>query len=141
MTGAEWIHPGIGNVGMFRCNCENVTFDVDEFGRVFFPDFCLFRICVIDTAGNAITHFGNYGNPENCGPDSPVVDPKSGLLRARRADDPAQLKSPYSEPDIAMAWPAGIGVTDKHAYIGDPVNRRLLRTRLVYAAEESCAIK
>lgn len=141
VTGAEWMFPGVGNVGMFRCNCENITFEVDEFGRTFFPDMCLFQIKVIDTAGNAITHFGSYGNPENCGPDSPVIDAKTGKLRMRQASDPQDLKSPYAEPDIAIAWPAGLGVTDKYAYIGDAVNRRLLRAKIVYAKEETCAIK
>jgi hypothetical protein len=137
---AEWIHPGMGNAGtlLFACNCENPTFDVDEFGRVFFPDLPLFRVRVIDTAGNAITHFGAYGNPENCGPDSPVLDPKTGHLRARSADDPRDLKSPFSEPEIALAHPVSVGVTDEHAYIGDATNRRLLRVELVYAAEEWC---
>jgi len=141
VTGAEWIHPGIGNVGFLRCNCENVTFDVDEFGRSFFPDMTLFKVRVIDTAGNAIAQIGGYGNPENCGPDSPVVDPTTKQLRARRAEDPKELKSPFAEPEIAMAHPASVGATDKHLYIGDASNRRLLRCKLVYAAEESCEIK
>lgn len=141
VTGAEWIHPGVGNVGMFRCNCENITFDVDEFGRVFFPDLCLFQIRVIDTAGNGIARLGSYGNPDNRGTDSLVPDPKNGQLRPRRSDDPAELKSPFAEPDIALAWPAGVGVTDQHLYIGDPVNRRLLRARITYASEERVEIK
>jgi DNA-binding beta-propeller fold protein YncE len=141
VTGAEWIRPGVGNVSMFRCNCENVTFDVDEFGRVFFPDLCRFQVGVLDTAGNDVTHLGGYGNPDNRGPDSAVADPKSGQLRPRRADDPATLKSPLAEPDIALAWPSGIGVTDKHLYVGDPVNRRLLRARLTYQAEARAEIK
>jgi hypothetical protein len=141
VTGAEWIHPGVGNAGFYRCNCENITFDVDEFGRTFFPDLPLFRVRVLDTAGNAITHFGGYGNPENCGPDSPVVDPQTKQVRARRPEDPKDLKSPFAEPEIALANPASVGVTDRHLYIGDAGNRRLLRARLVYAAEESCAIK
>jgi len=138
VTGAEWIHPGIGHIGFYGCNCENTTFDVDEFGRTFFPDFCLFQIRVIDTAGNSIINFGGYGNPENCGSDSPVKDPKTGLIRPRLAKDP---KSPFAEPEIAMAWPAGVVVTDKYAYIGDTINRRLLRAKLVYAAEETCEAK
>jgi hypothetical protein len=111
ITGAEWVHPGVGHVGLYGCNCENMTFDVDEFGRVFFPDFAMYQIRVIDTAGNSIFNFGRYGNADNCG------------------------------PEIALAWPVGVGVTDKHAYIGDAINRRLLRTTLVYAVEESCEIR
>ncbi len=141
ITGAEWLHPGVGHVGWLNCNCENMTFDVDEFGRTFFPDFAMYQIRVIDTAGTAITNIGGYGNPENCGPESPVVDPKTGQVRPRRGDDPKELQSPFAKPDIAMAWPTGVGVTDRHLYIGDTVNRRLLRAKLVYTVEESCELK
>jgi hypothetical protein len=140
ITGAEWIHPGIGNVGFLRCNCENVTFDVDEFGRTFFADLSLFKVRAIDAGGNAVASFGSYGNPENCGPDSPVIDPTTKQLRPRRPDDPKDLKSPFAEPEIALAHPASVGATDKHLYIGDASNRRLLRCKLVYAAEESCTV-
>ncbi len=141
ITGAEWVHPGVGHIGLWACNCENMTFDVDEFGRTFFPDFCLYQIRVIDTAGNSIVNFGGYGNADNCGPDSQVIDPKTGIVRPRRTDDPKDLVSPFAKPEIAMAWPTGLGVTDKHAYIGDAINRRLLRVDLAYATEESCEIK
>jgi hypothetical protein len=137
VTGAEWIHPGMGHVGVVGCNCENVTFDVDEFGRVFFPDLNLFRVRVIDTAGNAIAHFGGYGNPESMGPESPVLDDKTGQLRPPKPGE----KSPFAQPDIAFAWLVGVGVTDRYAYMGDGMNRRLLRARLVYAAEETCEVK
>jgi hypothetical protein len=141
VAGAEWIHPGVSSAGFYRCNCENITFDVDEFGRVFFPDSPLFRIRVLDTAGNALTRIGGYGNAENCGPDSPVIDPGTKQLRARRPEDPKDLKSPFAEPEIALANPASVGATDKHLYIGDSGNRRLLRAKLVYAVEENCDIK
>ena len=141
VVGAEWVYPGIGHVGLFGCNCENVTFDVDPFGRVFFPDPALYRVRVIDANGNAITQFGGYGNAESMGPDSPVVDPGTGRLRRRTAEDPKELKSPFAEPEIAFAWLVGVGVTDRFAYLGDGLNRRLLRARLVYAAEETCEIK
>ena len=140
LTGAEWVHPGIGHIGHYNCNCENVTFDVDEFGRVFFPDTPMYQVRVIDTAGNAITTIGGYGNADNCGPESAVIDAKTGQPRPRRADDPKDLKSPFVEPDIAMCWPTGVGVTDRHLYVADSISRRLVRGRVVYAAEESCPI-
>jgi hypothetical protein len=113
VTGAEWVHPGIGHVGLYGCNCENVTFDVDEFGRVFFPDLSLYRVRVIDTAGNAITHFGSYGNPDQ-------------VTREKRT---------------LFAWLVGVGATDKYVYTGDAVNRQMLRAKITYAAEETCNIK
>jgi NHL repeat len=139
--GAEWIHPGFGHIGFYSCNCENVTFEVDEFGRTFFPDNLQFQVRVIDTAGNAITSFGDFGDENHMGPDSPVVDPKTNRVRPRRTDDPKAMKSPFAKPEIAFSWLVGVGVTDKYAYMGDSLNQRLLRAKLVYAAEETCAIK
>ncbi len=141
ITGAEWVHPGIGHVGFFGCNCENVTFDVDEFGRVFFPDPAMFRVGVIDTNGNAITKFGGYGGASHMGPDSPVVDPKTNRLRPRRPDDPKDMDSPFAQPELGLSWLVGVGVTDRYAYLGDSLNQRLLRAKLTYAAEESCDVR
>ncbi len=140
VTGAEWIHPGVGHVGTYACNCENMTFDVDEFGRVFFADQCMYTVRVIDTAGNALTTIGGYGNADNCGPESAVMDPRTGQPRPRRADDPKDMRSPFAEPDIAMAWPTGVAATDRHIYVADSLSRRLVRGRVAYAAEETCAI-
>jgi hypothetical protein len=140
VIGAEWIHPGFGHIGFYGCNCENVTFDVDEFGRTFFPDTPQFQVGVIDTAGNAIAKFGGYGGPNCMGPESAVVDPKTNRVRPRRADDPKDMKSPFAEPDLGFQWLVGVGVTDRYAYFGDTINQRLLRAKLVYAAEDICAL-
>jgi hypothetical protein len=139
--GTEWIHPGISHIGVFDCTCENVTFDVDEFGRVFFPDINLFQVRVIDTNGNALAKFGGYGNAESMGPDSPVIDPQTKKLRPRRPEDPKDLKSPFAEPEIAFAWLVGMAATDKYLYTGDSLNRRMLRSKIVYAAEETCEVR
>jgi hypothetical protein len=121
ITGAEWVRMGISHMDLHYCNCENTRFDVDEFGRVWYPDLGRFRVCVLDTNGNDLAHFGGYGNAESCGPES---------------KDKAQ-----AEPEIAFSWLVGVGVTDRYAYMGDAMNRRLLRAKLVYAAEESCDVK
>lgn len=121
LVGAEWIHPGISQIGLFYCNCENVNFDVDEFGRVFFPDTDLFQVRVIDTAGNALLKFGSYGNADSCGPD--------------RKDKTLAV------PGIAFARRTGVVVTDRYAYCGDSMNRRLLRAKLVYTTDKTCDVK
>ncbi|MHC4917447.1 MAG: hypothetical protein ACYTGB_18370, partial [Planctomycetota bacterium] len=113
ITGAEWVHPGIGHVGIYGCNCENVTFDVDEFGRVFIPDLMLFRVRVIDTAGNAVTHFGTYGNPDDV----------------------------IGEKRTCFSWLVGVGATDKYVYTGDAMNRQMLRSKITYAVEETCEVR
>lgn len=121
ISGAQWIHPGVSHVGVYGCTCENVTFDVDEFGRVFAPDLNMFRVRVIDPNGNALLTFGGYGNSDSCGPNS----------REKGLD----------KPDIAFAWLVGVGVTDRYVYTGDSINRRMLRSRIEYATEESADIK
>jgi hypothetical protein len=140
VTGAEWVHPGIGHVGFFGCNCENITFDVDEFGRSFFPDTPFFRVRAVDTAGNSIVSFGGYGDRFHTGPEGPLADPGTGRFRLRRPEDSKDLKSPYSEPDLAFSWLVGVGVTDRYVYMADSRNLRVLRGRMVYDAEETCAI-
>ncbi len=121
VVGAEWIHLGASHVNIDYCNCEHINFDVDPFGRVWYPDIGRYRIDVLDTAGNELAHFGGYGNADSKGPES--SDKK------------------LSEPEIAFAWPLGVAATDRYAYVGDPLNRRLLRARLVYAAEETCEVR
>jgi len=121
VTGAEWVYPGISHLGVSACTCEKVSFDVDEFGRVWFPDLNLFQVRVIDTNGNALTKFGGYGNAESMGPDS-----KDKSL---------------AQPEIAFAWLVGVAATDKYVYAGDSLNRRLLRAKIVYAAEETCEVR
>jgi hypothetical protein len=141
VIGAEWMHFGYSHIEIAYCNCESTRFDVDDFGRVFFPDMIRYRVGVLDTNGNVILHFGGYGNADSMGPDSPVIDPTTKKVRPRRADDPASLRSPFTEPDIAFSWLNGVGATDKYAYMTDILNRRILRAKLVYAAEETCEVK
>ena len=140
VTGAEWVHGGIGHVGFYGCNCENITFDVDEFGRSFFPDTPFCKVRAIDTAGNPIVSFGGYGDSHHMGPEGPVVDARTGRIRLRRRDDPKDLKSAYAQPDLAFEWLVGVGVTDRYVYMADNKNLRVLRGRMVYAAEETCPI-
>ena len=146
--GAEWIVPGVGYTedmgdmgGGGRCHCVGCDFDVDDFGRTFAPDNGRFRVTVIDTAGNAMLHFGAYGNQDCWGPDSYVVDPETKLLRPRTSDDPKELKSPFAEPEIAFNRIVGLAVTDRYVYVADYKNRRVLRCALRYATEGLADVK
>jgi hypothetical protein len=96
VTGALWMKLGISHIPLFYCNCENVRFDVDEFGRVWYPDVGRFRVGVLDTKED--------------------------------------------QAEIPLAWTIGVGVTDRYAYMGDSVNKRLQRAKIVYAAEELCPL-
>jgi hypothetical protein len=100
-----------------HCMCEGSGFDVDPFGRVFFPNLGQFRIEVIDTNNNPITTFGKYGNEDSGGPGARV-----------------------KKPDIPLAWPTYVVVSDRWAYVADTVNRRVVRVKLAYAAEATCAV-
>ncbi|HOX05272.1 MAG TPA: hypothetical protein PK280_02630 [Planctomycetota bacterium] len=110
VTGALWMHYGISHIENFYCNCESTRFDVDEFGRVWYPDLVRCRVGVLDTNGNPVTRFGTYGNADSTG------------------------------PEIAFAWLSGVGVTDRYAYAADGLNRRVLRIRIVYAAEDTAVV-
>jgi hypothetical protein len=98
-----------------HCMCEGSGFDVDPFGRVFFPNLGQFRIEVVDTNNNPITMFGKYGNEDSGGPNATV-----------------------KKPDIPLAWPVYVAVSDRQAYVADTVNRRVVRVKLGYATEASC---
>ncbi len=99
------------------CACEGMRFDVDDYGRVFSPDAGRFRVVVLDTNGNELCTFGAYGNQDSAGPGSAV--PK---------------------PEIPLAWPAAVGVSDRAAYVSDVLSRRIVRVRLGYQRTATCAV-
>ncbi|HUT36040.1 MAG TPA: hypothetical protein VNE39_21310 [Planctomycetota bacterium] len=143
LQGALWWRFGfaylldMSHCGTDRCHCTACDFDVDDFGRVFYPDQGRFRVEVIDTNGNEILHFGAYGNQDYCGPSSYVVDPKTRLLRPRQPDDAADIESPFAKPEIAFNWFVGLAVSDRFVYVADGANRRVLRCKIGYAAQET----
>ncbi|MCG3179824.1 MAG: hypothetical protein BIFFINMI_02170 [Phycisphaerae bacterium] len=146
LQGARWFHPGYAYLldmagrGTDRCHCTASDFDVDGFGRTFYPDQGLYRVEVLDTNGNPILHIGGYGNQDYCGPDSYVLDPAGKFLRPRKPDDPDTLLSPFAQPDLAFGWFVGLVVSDRYLYVADGVNRRVLRARLDYAASAVASV-
>jgi len=122
VKGARWIAGGASCVPSWRtgtgsfapdiCQCESPRFDVDGFGRSFYPDAARFRVGVLDTNGNEICTFGGYGNQDSSGPGSLV---------------PA--------PEIPFCWVQAIAVGDEAAYVGDRLNQRIVRIKLTYQAE------
>jgi sugar lactone lactonase YvrE len=133
VSGAEWIFPGCSVAGSWAtpkkrdrlminvCMCESPCIDVDGFGRCFFPDAGRSRAGVVDTAGNLVTWFGGYGNP-----DSKGLAPGAG--------------GPPGEPAIPLCWPQALAVDDRFAYVGDRVNRRIVEVRLGYDADQRCPV-
>jgi len=84
---------------------------------VFFPNLGQFRIEVVDTNNNPITRFGKYGNEDSGGPAARV-----------------------KKPEIPLAWPTYVAVSDRYAYVADTVNRRVVRVKLGYQTDATCAI-
>ena len=97
-----------------HCGCEAAGFDVDPYGRVFYPNLGQFRVEVVDTNNNWIGTFGKYGNEDSGGPNAKV-----------------------KKPEIPLAWPTYVAVSDTHAYVNDTVSRRVVRVKLNYAATET----
>jgi hypothetical protein len=125
VKGAQWIFSGASPVPSWRtkgtpdiCLCESPRFDVDGFGRSFFPDAGRFRVGVIDTAGNEVAWLGAYGNQDSAGAGSSL-----------------------STPAIPLLWPYAVAVGDDAIYVGDRLNRRVLRVNLKYAAEVLLTIR
>jgi len=124
LQGALWYRFGFSpyschTSGMtMHCMCEGVGFDVDPFGRVFYPNLGQFRVEVVDTNNNWIRSFGKYGNQDSGGPNAKV-----------------------RKPEIPLAWPCYVAVSDTHAYVADTVNRRVVKVRLDWAAQETCEVK
>jgi hypothetical protein len=95
-----------------HCMCEGSGFDVDPFGRVFYPNLGQFRVEIVDTNNNPITTFGQYGNED----------------------------APAKQAEIPLAWPTYVAASDRYAYVADTVNRRVVRVKLNYAAGATCTV-
>ena len=122
LQGALWCRFGfapysLGGTGGDTCMCEGPGFDVDGYGRVFYPNVGQFRVEVVDANNNMIGTFGQYGNQDSGGKDALA-----------------------KKPDIPLAWPLTVAVSDTHAYVADTVNLRVVKVKVGYAAEESCLI-
>lgn len=104
--------------GAFDLDCiiRTPRFDVDGFGRIYYPTNVAQTVSVIDNAGNTILSFGTYGNRDSMG----------GL--------PGDL---VPTRDIPMAFPNSVAATDSHIYVGDMGNIRLLRIAKRFALEAS----
>jgi hypothetical protein len=131
LQGAEWFRFGFSPYsetyppGTPTCMCEGAGFDVDGFGRVFYPNLGQYRVEMIDNANNFIGTFGHYGNEDSLG---------SGKVAERALRDP---KSKIAHPEIPLAWPTYVAVSDTHAYVNDTLNRRVVKVRLDAQAEET----
>jgi hypothetical protein len=95
------------------CSCDNASFDVDGFGRVFYPNLGQFRVEMVDTENNWLGTFGRYGNQDE--------EARGG--------------------DVPMAWPTYLAVSDRYVYVTDTISMRVVRVKLGYAAEKTIAVR
>jgi hypothetical protein len=137
----SWDYGGVVPLVQGGCTCLTSLFDLDRFERVFVPAGQTCSVNVLDANGNLILRVGRYGNVDSRGADSSVPDPKTGLLRPRRPEDPKNPASPLAEPDLAFIWPCYVAVTDEAMYVEDNENQRLVRAVLGYAAEETVPVR
>ena len=100
------------------CHCTRPRFGLDEYGRLYIPHGVTFKVSVRDNADNEFLSFGGYGNFDAQGPES--KEPK---------------------PEIPLGWPIFAGASDKHIYVGDGLNHRVVRVDKKFAAEETCDVK
>ena len=103
-------------------------FDVDRYGRIYFPNAVTNSVTVLDNAGNAVLEFGAYGNF-----DSQFVNPNTEAGKAGKVS--------VAVPEFPLAWPLGAAVTVGGIYVSDLYNRRVLRADLGWKAEETCDVR
>jgi len=125
LSGAKWEYRGFGicanrteTWGDPGCSCMSSRFCLDEYERLFVPDVFRCSIGVVDSAGNEITRFGDYGNGDSAGSKSMIPEPAI----------------PFTSPTAVMAG------KDK-AYVADRKSRRIAVINLTWAAQEICEIK
>ena len=135
VVGATAIYPGIapfsgggygGNASC--CVCRAPRFQVDRYGRIVYNNVVTCSATLIDNAGNKILELGAYGNF-----DSKYVNP---ITEAGKAGKPT-----VAVPEFPLGWPVGTGMSDKHIYVIDAYNRRVLRADKTWAADETCDLK
>ncbi len=120
--GAIKAYPGIGVMGGGYgggCRCRQPMFELDGWGRLFIPNAITFSVNVLDNEGNQIERFGHYANQDSQG------DGETSLIKT---------------PAVPLGWPEAVGVSHKAVYVADVLNRRIVRLKKVYAAEETLSL-
>ncbi len=127
LQNAVRIYPGYGCMaGAPRswaptgCSCRQPMFQVDGWGRIFIPNAVTFSVKVVDNQGNEVLRFGHYGNADSRGPG------KEGSIKT---------------PEIPLGWPEAVGASHKAIYVADVLNRRIVRLKKTFAAEEACPVR
>ena len=100
------------------CGCMTPKLCVDGNLYAFVPDEREVRVRVMDSAGNVVTDVGAYGNRD---------------CRGRFGT--------FTEPAIPLQNPIATAATERHLYIADYANLRIVRVDLQHALEGSVTFK
>ena len=124
LKGAVWRRPGFAlctnrtqSYGDPGCSCWTGRFAIDEFDRLFVPDVFRFSVGILDSNGNELARFGEYGNVDSAGPGSAIP-----------------------QPAIPFAWCNAVAVGAGKVYVADRINRRIAELDLTCAAQAECAV-
>ncbi|MCK6473824.1 MAG: SMP-30/gluconolactonase/LRE family protein [Planctomycetes bacterium] len=133
---ADWFYGGVGysgrgagseRAGGATCACYNTRFAMDYFNRSFAPEFDRCKIAVVDTNGNLILRFGQYGNADD---GKPMV-PGGGSPAARS----------IGGDEVGLFYPVYVGThSDRRVFVSDPGNARIVSVKLGYHAEERVSL-
>ncbi len=122
MSGGHADSGGIGNPGF--CHCRVGRFDVDYYDRLYIPSPLRNKVRITDNSDNLICEFGAYGN-----------------FDSRYVPEGETGSGPLAEtPEVPLGWPVGAGASDRHVYVADMLNRRVVRVDLTWKQEATCAL-
>ncbi|HLX61513.1 MAG TPA: hypothetical protein VKX17_09560, partial [Planctomycetota bacterium] len=122
---APFSHPPLATT---CCVCRVPRFDVDDFGRLALPNATANLVTILDNSGNEIVSFGKYGNFDSQYINSNTKDGKEN-------------KPSIATPEIPLGWPNSAGFSEKHVYVMDVYNRRVVRVDKTYALETTIELK
>lgn len=126
VEGNEWMYGGVGYGGKNKgvgCACWNARYTLDEFARSFAPEVDRYKVAVLDANGNLILRVGQYGNID----DGKPIDLLGGPINPRS----------IGGDEVALFHGAYLAThTDRHLYIADPGNLRILKVKLGYEKEK-----
>jgi len=141
---AEWFYGGVGFAGFNMrghgggCACWFARFKLDYFARSIAPEPHQYRVAVIDSAGNLITHIGKYGNEQD---GVPLVQPKRFRKGAGHVSRPGSRRS-IGGDEVALVHACFVGThTDRRIFIADYGNNRIVSVKLDYHATERVHLK
>jgi len=124
LEGVERVYTGIAPFsGWLRtdaCVCRGPRFDLDAYGRLLIPNAVTYTVQMIDNAGNQILNFGQYGNYDD--------------------GNTAAAKAAPNAPQIPLGWPISAAISDARLYVGDLLNRRVVRIKPAYLLEQNIAL-